>query len=341
MSEMYGPGSGSPDNQYAGIIREWRNGAPWVTAHTSGSTGTPKTIRLSRALVRASAWRTIQFFGLDRSSVLYSCLSPDTIGGKMVAIRATECAASFGYETPSNSPLAAFGPDDRLTMVSVVPSQLHHLLERHSCGTLPHIETILCGGAPLPDTMRERIAKANLPVWESYGMTETASHVAVRRVTDGPLNPFIPLPGISMKLDNRGCMVIDLGDSTEIVTNDMARMLPDGGFVITGRYDNMVISGGRKINPEEVERLIGCTVSAMPHEKWGECLVAVTESGEPGCDSDELVKRILAIRPHWMRPKAIVRVPRIPRVASGKVCRTRLKQILSDRNPEIIAVLSR
>ncbi len=313
------------------LRRLWESGASAIPAKTSGSTGFPKEILLPRAIVTQSARRSIKHFALTRHSSLHSCLSPDTVGGKMVLVRALECGARFSCEPPSNRPLADFGPDDHLTMVSVVPSQMIHLLERHRQGTLPAIDHILVGGAPVPKELRQRIVESGLRVWESYGMTETASHVAMRPIAD-PQAPFSPLPGIEVVQDKRGCaMILGVGDGP-IVTNDIIVPESDGRFQVVGREDNVIISGGRKIIPEMLEERFSqlpfpTAITSMSDAKWGEHPVVVYVCQDS--DAEESLEQVKAccatITPRWMRPREGVRLRAIPMTRTGKVDRRRLR----------------
>lgn len=328
---------GSTPTTYVALERFWRSGAPTLAVRTSGSTGSPKTICLDRPTLEQSARRTIARFGLDRHSRLHSCLSPDTIGGRMVLIRALECGGTFSFETPSNRPLEGFAPSDRLTMVSVVPSQMLHILARLEEGTLPQIDLILIGGSPIHGDLRRRIAASRLEAWESYGMTETASHIAVRRVTESP-EGFAPLPGIEVSADGRGCLVISGATPEPIVTNDIVAFDAVGRFTILGRADNVIITGGRKVIPEEVELRL---TRSLPPTLEGECEIAVVGLPDPkwghrvavayACsDADRpkveawLQEAAASMEPHWSRPRSLIRLPELPKTPNGKLDRKAL-----------------
>lgn len=310
------------------LQKQWIGGSAVVETYTSGSTGTPRLIQLPRQVVKDSAWRTIRAFNLTRDSWLHSCISPDTIGGKMLCIRAIELGARFTYEPPSNTPLEWFGPSDWLSLVSVVPSQVSHILDRLEARTLPLIENLLIGGSPLPPALRTRIAASPLNAYESYGMTETASHIAVRRVTEAD-SSFMPLPGVEVALTDTGCLKIILPGQAPLETNDLASISPEG-FRILGRYDNVIISGGKKIIPEELEAFLssqGCQtiVSSIPDDKWGERVVAVTTSPS---EILQLQIAIGTIEEHWRRPKEIIVTDHIPLTQGGKIDRVTLRESL-------------
>ncbi|MDE5874367.1 MAG: AMP-binding protein, partial [Muribaculaceae bacterium] len=169
-------------------------------ARTSGSTGKAKEIRLPKEFVRRSALRTNRFFSIDSRSRLHSCVSPDFIGGKMMAVRSEMAGCRLTYETPSNRPLKDVEAGE-ITLLSVVPSQMLGLLD--SDGNLPPVRHYLIGGSSLSTELRNKICDSGVDAWESYGMTETASHIALRRV-EREEGWFEAFSDISLRLDARG-----------------------------------------------------------------------------------------------------------------------------------------
>lgn len=327
---------------YPEFIALWRDESPLCPVHTSGSTGRPKQIMLPKSMMRLSALRTVAFFGLSAPDRIHSCISPDFIGGKMMAVRSEVCGLRLTWETPSNHPeIHCANPDDAPALVAVVPSQMLHVLERPDL-LLMDSTIWLIGGAPIDADLRRRIAASPLKAWESYGMTETASHIALRRV-DYPPQPFHPLPGIEVATDERGCLTInqplgttlpDGSQATErIVTNDIVDLHPDGSFTLRGRADNVIITGGRKVHPEELEsRLLpllaplGITavmISSLPDPKWGAAVRLIIEW--PDCAGDPPMERVqeicrAALRPHEV-PKSYRAIPELPRTPNGKLRR--------------------
>lgn len=301
------------------LEEEWLGPGNVLHCHTSGSTGTPKAIELPKLQVAASAGRTVSFFGLGPDSHLHSCLAPDYIGGKMMMIRAMICGGGFTWEKPSNRPLAD-GKEKRIDLLCVVPSQLLHIV--HNTTHLPEIKNILVGGSPVSGTLRKEVAASGLAVWETYGMTETASHIAIRRVTD-PQGPFRPLPGIAVSAP-AGTLEIEIAGWQRFVTNDIAEIESDGSFQILGRADNVIITGGLKVHPESVERKLGALLpfpvmlTSEPDEKWGERTVLLVEN--PTMTIDEIMAKCRSLLAAHEIPKEI-RIAAIPRTANGKIRR--------------------
>ncbi len=319
------------------FIDEWNSGGGSIEAFTSGSTGTPKRILLDKEFVRGSARRTISFFGIEKDWHLHSCVAPDFIGGKMMAVRALETGCRLTWEPPSNRPLSMLPQNDTVDLLAVVPSQMLHILEH--LDQLPEIRNIIVGGSAINPALRERIAHSGLAAYESYGMTETASHIALRRIGSDD-EWFSPLEGIRVMTDDRGCLAIEFESGERIVTNDLADT-EDGRFRIMGRYDHVIVTGGRKVNPFEVEKkisdLIGSpfVISGVDDEKWGKRVILRIERTEHSVmdigseetrNDDEDFIRSLSERMRerlepWEMPKEIVISDRLERTPNGKIRR--------------------
>lgn len=303
------------------LRQEWESDSDVLVCHTSGSTGKPSRVELPKTQVAASARRTLSFFGLDSSSHFYSCLAPDYIGGKMMLIRAILAGGYFSWETPSNTPLRDAGTD-RIDLLCVVPSQMQYILD--NADRLPEIGNILIGGSAIPETLRTRIAGSSLNSWETYGMTETASHIAIRRVS-ADTEPFRPLPGIGIST-NEGRLVIDIPGWRRFETNDLVEINDDGSFRILGRADNVIITGGLKVHPEQVEAVLSryldfpFCISSMPDPKWGSRVVLEVE--HPDMDADRILRICRNTLSKHEIPKEIIPTT-LERTDNGKIRRRR------------------
>lgn len=312
---------------YEQLADEWNNNDALV-CHTSGSTGVPKEIRIEKKHLLESARRTADFFNLNSSSLLYSCISPDFIGGKMMLVRQKLLKCRLAWEPPTNRPLS--GVKERISLLSVVPSQMIYILD--NLDKMPPIDNILVGGSAIPASLRKRISQSGLKAYESYGMTETASHIAVRRIEEYP-SPFSTLGGIEV-FDEDGALGIRIPEWKTIVTNDCAEILNPTEFYITGRKDNIIISGGKKINPEVIEEKLSDAIkipfyiSSLPDDKWGERLIFIGE-----CDSNDthLITEVRAACDSLLsgheKPKDVYLRPSLERTASGKIKRISLSNL--------------
>lgn len=322
----------------------WHSDADFVKCHTSGSTGSPKEITLSKEFLKESARRTIDFFKIGKDSRLHTCLDFIYIASKMMLIRADQAECELTSELPSNDPLRSLSPEETIDLLSIVPSQMTGLLD--SGIFRPGIKRILIGGAPIPEGLRHRISVSGYEVWESYGMTETASHIALRRVTADATVPFRTLPGITVRKTAEDCLAIKLPNCEELITNDIADVLSETEFHILGRADDCVISGGVKIMPQMLEEMLGgfisyeYCISSVPDAKWGERLVIVVASGEAEYD-EAFLRKAISVRLNQYRkklslgvkaPKDIVFVDSLPRTSNGKVNRNTLKEFLHKKN---------
>ena len=319
---------------------EWGNNEAYVVCHTSGSTGVPKEIKLDKDFMRKSAMRTNEFFFINSSSRLHTCLDFQYIASKMMAVRAEVGNCRLTSENPSNHPLQDIPEGDKITLLSVVPSQMQWILD--NIKNLPEIGNILIGGSPIPPMMRRRIALSGLNAWETYGMTETASHIALRKVEEEE-KPFETLPDITVDVNEEGCLVVNMPGREGLVTNDLAEAETPTRFRILGRADNCIISGGIKIIPEMLEDILGpfiafnYCISSVADAKWGERLVLAVEKGKSKL-GDETIKKAVSVRLDQYKkslnlgvksPKEIIVLDSFPSNSNGKLDRRKLKLLLS------------
>lgn len=306
------------------FIREWHDGKPYIEAHTSGSTGAPKTIHLLKRDMAVSAECTNRYFNIGRQSALYCPLSVDYIAGKMMIVRAILSGAELWMDYPSNNPqLPDCGAFD---LIAVVPSQVKPLLGNRGGR---NIGNLLIGGSALQHDIAAGIIKSGIDAYVSYGMTETCSHVALRKVSNIGDEIYEAMDDISFSTDDRGCLVIrsDKRSFGQLVTNDVVELEDCCHFRWLGRYDNVINSGGIKVFPEEIENQIrGCIPSDIEYyitkttdPKWGETplLVVSKDTGE----NEKLLERARnAVSRKAMRPHGII-VKDIARTSSGKIIR--------------------
>ncbi len=305
------------------FIEEWQNDATFITAHSSGSTGTPKEITLPKEFVKRSGVRTNKFFNITLNSRLHSCVSPDFIGGKMMAVRADLAQCRLTYETPSNRPLNNFSKNEVIDLLAVVPSQMLHIVE--NANKMPIIKSVIIGGSAIDERLRDKIIASGINAYETYGMTETSSHIALRKVAPD-VGWFKTLEGITVSLDQRGCLAIKFDSGENIITNDLAKVKSDGEFIILGRWDDVIITGGKKVNPYETEKKIKqffstpFVITSRRDIKWGEEIILQIE-GNPAIEDKELISKLKNILDPWEIPKRIEYIEKLPRTVNGKIKR--------------------
>lgn len=314
---------------YQDFLSEWFNSKDHIIAHTSGSTGEPKEIELSKKFVSESARRTNDFFKLKKGARFHSCISPEFIGGKMMAVRSLLAEGRLTWETPSNQPLKGINKQETIDLLAVVPSQMIYIFDHQEF--LPKIKNIIIGGSAIHPELRKKIIKSGLNAYETYGMTETASHIALRKITEGR-TPFITMQGIKVSVNEEDCLRIKFKSGEKVQTNDIAEILSEKEFFIKGRKDNVIISGGRKINPEEIEEKLNslinqpCCITGFPDEKWGEKVVLIIQGEKTLPDINEKIRAILN---PWEMPKEIHIVKELPGTSNGKIIRPKDPSFLS------------
>jgi O-succinylbenzoic acid--CoA ligase len=310
--------SGDIDQATKAFISQWENDSPTITAHTSGSTGAPKPIELYKADMRHSACATCRFFGLDSSSTLLSPLSADYIAGKMMIVRALEADCRLWIETPSNRPFSRPYPQV-IDLAPIVPSQISHLL-----ATNARPRNVIVGGGPIPPDKERPLAQAPFTVYATYGMTETCSHVALRRVGQ-PL--YEAMPGVTFDTTADGRLIIIAPGYSfgSLTTNDLVDLAGPTSFSWLGRKDNVVISGGVKLHPEQIERKLAAVIRepfyliGEPDDKWGQALIMYIQ-GEP-VNADRLRQSMAPLLSRYEMPREIRFVPAFRLTPSGKIKR--------------------
>lgn len=321
------------DNLLKEVLKEWYEKGI-VLAKTSGSTGSPKEIILNKEQILRSAKRTNNFFKIGKKSRIHSCVSFEFIGGKMMIIRSLLSGCELTFSLPAVAPKIAFSGRD-IDLMAVVPVQMYHLLN-NSC-VKEHVKHFLIGGSPIDDRLWTKIVASGIDAWESYGMTETASHIALRRIAGSCENRprFVPFPGIKLSLDFDNCLHIVDGE-INIRTNDIAKLASDGSFEIIGRKDDMIISGGIKVLPQEIEKILfpflskmglEFYISAIPDECWTSKIILIIISQEKNNEEKkkevrELLDRIPEdLLSRKLRPKDILFFKEMPLTPSGKIMR--------------------
>jgi O-succinylbenzoic acid--CoA ligase len=309
------------------FIKDWISNSDTVSVKTSGSTGKPKTIKVKKAQMIASAQMTCKYFKINSKSNLLLCLSADYIAGKMMIVRAFIGGANLVTVSPDGNPLKPF--KDKSDFAAMVPLQVENSLS--TSGTkrkFLSIKNVIVGGAAIPYALEKRIEKCSNNIYSTFAMTETLSHIALRRLSGrGISDKYELLPGIRIRKDKRGCMVVDapvLNDKP-IVTNDIIEMVDSRHFKWLGRYDNVINSGGIKIYPEKIEEKLApyiknrFFVAALPDDKLGNKVVLILENNE---DTEKIKKKAEKLLGKFERPKEYYSIMKFRETTNGKVQRS-------------------
>ncbi len=325
--------------ELAAFLHEWQSDDPCLTVHTSGSTGVPKPVRVEKRRMEASAHMTCSFLGLSARDTALLCMPLQYIAGKMVVVRSLVAGMKLVSVTPSSRPLAALG--EVPTFAAMVPLQVACSTEdAGDLDKLRRIRHLIIGGGAVDSTLAAKLADFPNAVWSTYGMTETLSHIAMRRM-NGPKadDCYTPLPGVRVWTNAASCLCIEAPQLFDgmLQTHDVAAFAPDGRrFRILGRIDNVIDSGGIKIQAEEVERRaqpwapFPFAVTSRPDPKLGEAVVMVIEAPS-GSDADAQLATFRAKLeeelPRYWRPRHYIRVVAIPKAGNGKIARAELRKL--------------
>lgn len=349
------------------FLNEWHNGSDRVLVHTSGSTGEPKPLWVEKRRMEASARITCSFLGLKPGDTALLCMSLDYIAGKMMVVRALTCGLRLVTVEPSGHPFSldvrgaeseerGVGNADEaldgllpppstllpprkaiplteISFAAMVPMQVYNTLQvPEERERLMQVRHLIIGGGAIDDAMAAELRTFPNAVWSTYGMTETLSHIALRRLSGPEASEwYTPFDTVEVSLNADGCLVIDAPEvcPAVLVTNDRAEIAPDGRhFRILGRRDNVICSGGVKIQIEEVERMLKphlpfpYIVTRCRDAKFGEAVVLLMQSD--GVDMvRETCRRVL---PRYWQPKHYLYVSAIPMTETGKPARKRAEQ---------------
>lgn len=305
------------------FLLDWISAAEQIQVNTSGSTGTPKKIFLLKNHMKNSALATGDYFDLKPGDRCLLCMSCDYIAGKMMLVRALVLGLDIYIAEPTAKPLQHIGNPQTFRFCAMVPLQVQASLD-----ALERIEILIIGGASVTKNLKGKLLQKNIRCFETYGMTETITHVAIRELSEASRNPFRALPNVHFSLDDRECLVIDAPKiaSDKIVTNDQVELVSDREFIWLGRYDNVINSGGVKLFPEAIEEKLSpfmentFFVAGIPNERLGQKLILVIESDFSQKFSLDKLKEIKALAP-YERPKEIYYLPTFIRTKNGKIQR--------------------
>lgn len=249
------------------FLSEWNNDSDRVLVHTSGSTGKPKLMMVEKKRMLNSARITCDFLGLKPGDSALLCMSLDYIAGKMVVVRSIERHLHLISVPPSGHPLKDVNKE--ITFAAMVPMQVYNTLQvPEERERLCHIRHLIIGGGAIDAALEKELKSfpGNIAIWSTYGMTETLSHIALRRINgDEASEWYQPFDSVHISQTEEGCLVIDAPQvcAETLVTNDIVEIEPyiynkveKLRFRIKGRKDNVICSGGIKIQIEEVETLL-------------------------------------------------------------------------------------
>jgi len=316
------------------FCRDWLRGTDTFSLHTSGSTGIPKEIIVLRQQMEISAMATRDFFDIPDEADLLGCLNIEMIAGKMMLVRAMEWNANILLIQPSSNPLSNISLDQKFHFAAMVPLQLGACMDDpETVDKLPNIKNLIIGGAAINKNLKEKAALLPINVYQTFGMTETVSHVALAKIDADAELLYKALPGIrfSVTADDKLIISAPMAQEEQLVTNDIVELLSASTFIWKGRADFTINSGGIKVQPEELENQIqstmdhfypGCRffIFGEKDKNFGEkiCLVVEQEIHSPD-RAENLLKELKETKPKHTVPKNIYRIASFVETSSGKI----------------------
>lgn len=302
------------EKQIGSFILDWFSNSPTIELHTSGTTGSPKSISIAKQAMINSAIATGLFFDLKPSASALLCLPVNYIAGKMMLVRSFVLGLELDTVEPTATPLET--NKKTYDFCAMVPLQV-----QNSIGELHRIKQTIVGGAKVSEALKTQLLSLPNPIFETYGMTETVSHIAIKRIGE---TAFTTVPTIKIETDSRGCLVIHAPSILEkpLVTNDLVELISATQFNFIGRIDSVINSGGIKLFPEQIETALAPAIEerffiiGAPDNQLGEKVVLVIEGAKravPTTIFDSLAP--------YQKPKEIRFISQFLLTESGKIRR--------------------
>ena len=307
------------------FLMDWLDTKDYVNVRTSGSTGEPKLIKVSKQAMVNSAIATGNYFNMEPGDRALHCLPTHYIAGKMMLVRAMILGLELDFIEPSTQPV--FDQEILYDFCAMVPIQLHNTKEHIS-----NIKTMIIGGAAISKPLEDAIQGLDTKIYATYGMTETVSHVAAKKMNgEDKMKYFKVFPKVKISKDERGCLVIEAPFVTpeKAVTNDVVKLHSDTEFELIGRIDNVINSGGIKLFPEQIEGKLAdhikerFFITAIPDPKLGEKLILILES-----EKNTIDPVIFKDLDKYEVPRDIYTIPKFKETATRKIRRTETARLL-------------
>lgn len=309
------------------FILQWKiSNNNFIKVKTSGSTGNPKEISISKKAMTASAKLTGDYLDLKRGDKALLCLPLDFISGKMMVIRTLVLGLNLIPVEPIGNPLKNKNED--FDFAAMTPMQIHNILEdEKGIEKLDKIKNLIIGGGEINPQLESKLSKLKNNTFHTYGMTETATHIAMKKINGTDKNKyFVALQNVWFEQDNRNCLVIFAPHISNdcIITNDIVILKNKTEFEFIGRYDNTINSGGIKINPEIIEKKIESFINrrffiyGKPDAKLVKKIILIVE-GKPNKQIEKTLENIPFSK--FEKPKEIVFISQFKETENGKVNR--------------------
>ncbi len=313
------------------FIRQWLDSSPTLVQQTSGTSGRSKAITLKKESMIRSAENTCRFFGLGRGQTALLCLPVEYIAGKMMVVRSMVCGLDLLMAEPTITPDLDGIPG--IDFCAMVPVQVMNIFSGQ--GRNPGIKKLIVGGTGITTELENQVRDIPVEVYATYGMAETCSHIAVRRINGPEPDPlYRTLPGVDISLDERDCLVIRAPYlPSPVSTNDRVEIIGSNRFRWIGRMDNLININGIKVVPEEVESAIArktgltCALVSLQNKKGVPRLCLVTEGKIPVQESI-IRSELNLLLPLNLQPAKMIWIKKLPRNSAFKIDRLNLVKMV-------------
>ncbi len=310
------------ENYMGDFLLDWLDSNDSIYLDSSGNNFNNKKIKVKKQFLVNSAISTGNYFNVTVGDKALHCLPANYIAGKMMLIRAMILGFEIDLISPSKIPF--YKNDKSYDFVAMTPTQAFHSLSE-----LHRVKKLIIGGAYVSNSLQKKLIKLNVRAYETYGMMETLSHIAIREMTD-PISEFKCLPNIKVKTDNRNCLVIDapkLGIEG-LVTNDEVEIYSSNHFKLVGRVDYIINFNDFKLHPEQIERKLAQNLSfhffidKMEVKNNGEKLVLAIKD-DPEIKIEKLKEQIRTCESlkDFETPTAVICFKNFIQTYSGKIKR--------------------
>lgn len=300
------------------FLEEWFDPTNSISSYTSGSTGKPKLIELPKSAVLKSAEITCSYFNIQKGNTALLCLPTNFIAGKLMLIRALYSQMHLTSVPPTRNPLK--NNTSTFDFVAMTPMQVRTLIQENP-EQLNNIKTLIIGGAPVDEQLENQLKQFSTNCYATFGMTETITHIAVRKINQD--KHYSALPTITFEQTNDNCLIINAPHlpQQQLVTNDKIELLSKTTFIWKGRKDNVINTGGIKIQAEVLEKKIAqltpnnrLFIATESDKLLGNKIILIVESESPFViNFDSLDK--------YETPKNTYWIPQFEETETGKINR--------------------
>lgn len=282
------------------FLQRWFDDSEKLTVQTSGSTGTPKRYEVRKDRMIESACMTCTFLNLQPGESALLCMNLRYIGAMMMVVRALVAGLHLTVRPASGSPLEHV--DQPIDFAAMVPLQVYTSLNQpETKARLSRIGRLIIGGGAISRDLEAQLRLLPHPIYSTYGMTETLSHIALRRINGPEADAYYrPFSGVTLSLSVDQALVINAPGlcDTSLQTNDVVELCADGRFRVIGRLDNVINSGGIKVQIEVVEEQLRSlidrpfAITSIPDDRLGEAVVLLLAQSVDAAQSVSIAQSV-------------------------------------------------